>query len=286
MCIYFLFVNNDPTDEDDLQIVIALNRDEYYDRPTLPAHFWNEECIGGVDVQPGREGGTWFGLNSKRQRFGALLNILEPTPAPDKRGRGSLVTDFLQGSETAESYARKISQYRQEFNGFNLVLLDRSVDGRWSVHYCSSQDDKSPREIPPGILAFGNSMVDRPWQKVIKGHEKFEQIVRQHHSRKDADTLKQQLLEMLSDRTSHLPDPVLESQRSTPYPTETAVRSAIYVDFTPFYRYGTRTHTIVLIDGAGRCEFTEKTMKQSTPTDANGSSPPSWQTSNYTFQLG
>ena len=47
MCILFLYVNNNTVDVDEYQVIIAMNRDEFIDRLTLPAHFWNEHCIGG-----------------------------------------------------------------------------------------------------------------------------------------------------------------------------------------------------------------------------------------------
>ena len=47
MCILFVYVNNDAVDDDEYQVIIAMNRDEFIDRPTLPAHFWNEHCISG-----------------------------------------------------------------------------------------------------------------------------------------------------------------------------------------------------------------------------------------------
>lgn len=41
----------------------------------------------GLDMEPGREGGTWFGT-SKSSKTGALLNILQTDPCLDKQGRG------------------------------------------------------------------------------------------------------------------------------------------------------------------------------------------------------
>jgi len=50
MCLLFVYVNNNAVDADEYQVVIAMNRDEFIDRPTLPAHFWNEHCISGLLV--------------------------------------------------------------------------------------------------------------------------------------------------------------------------------------------------------------------------------------------
>jgi len=42
-------------------------------------------------------------------------------------------------------------------------------------------------------------VIDRPWQKVLKGRERFEQIVSQHHHRSNNAELKKDLIGMLSD---------------------------------------------------------------------------------------
>jgi len=47
MCILFVYINNNAADDDEYQLIVAMNRDEFIDRPTLPAHFWNDHCISG-----------------------------------------------------------------------------------------------------------------------------------------------------------------------------------------------------------------------------------------------
>jgi uncharacterized protein with NRDE domain len=47
MCILFVFIKNDAA-EDEFSVIVAKNRDEIFHRPATPAHFWNEDCIGGT----------------------------------------------------------------------------------------------------------------------------------------------------------------------------------------------------------------------------------------------
>ena len=48
MCILFAYVSNNPK-KDGYQVIIANNRDEYYDRLTKPADFWEDfpQCLSG-----------------------------------------------------------------------------------------------------------------------------------------------------------------------------------------------------------------------------------------------
>ena len=52
MCILFVYINNDST-ADGYQVVIANNREEFYDRPTKPAEKWgvNNSLIAGNNTR-------------------------------------------------------------------------------------------------------------------------------------------------------------------------------------------------------------------------------------------
>ena len=54
MCILFAYINNDAQDGE-FQLVLANNRDEFYDRPTAPAARWQHDpaCISGMWVDCG-----------------------------------------------------------------------------------------------------------------------------------------------------------------------------------------------------------------------------------------
>ena len=57
----------------DLNSVLASNRDENKDRPSLSAHFWadNQDVLGGRDLL---QHGTWLAL-SKKGKMGILTNF-------------------------------------------------------------------------------------------------------------------------------------------------------------------------------------------------------------------
>ncbi|KZS98267.1 DUF833-domain-containing protein [Sistotremastrum niveocremeum HHB9708] len=118
-------------------LVLAANRDEHLDRPTVPAQFHNfgehnegsETEIGhilsGVDT---RAGGTWFGVNRSGD-VGLLTNITE-TPRKWTSSRGHLVSRFLLHSHAKDGSEDPLHDFidvatsnEERYAGFNLVLF-------------------------------------------------------------------------------------------------------------------------------------------------------------------
>ena len=63
----------------DLPLVLIANRDEYYRRPTRPAHYWDDApgVLGGRDLEAG---GSWLGVDMAG-RLAAVTNYREPPRA-------------------------------------------------------------------------------------------------------------------------------------------------------------------------------------------------------------
>ena len=68
MCIISFHQGNHPT----YKLIVAANRDEFYNRPTAAANWWEDhpQLLAGRDL---RAGGTWMAL-TKDGRFAALTN--------------------------------------------------------------------------------------------------------------------------------------------------------------------------------------------------------------------
>lgn len=90
MCITFLYVSENPCDK--YKLILAMNRDEYFRRPTSKS-FWQDQILAGRDQEPGKEGGTWLAIN-KQGQIGLLTNIYTDKISPGA-GRGFLVIDAL-----------------------------------------------------------------------------------------------------------------------------------------------------------------------------------------------
>jgi uncharacterized protein with NRDE domain len=155
-----------------LPLLLAANRDEFFDRPTAPWHRWSlpggGEVLGGRDL---RDGGTWLGV-SLCARVAMLTNVRCAQAASGLRSRGELATRWLAG-ERLDTLQADIAP--QAYGGFNLVVGDLK-SGAW--HWLSNCDPLRPcdgvvphltsRSLAPGVYGLSNAALDTPWPKTLR----------------------------------------------------------------------------------------------------------------------
>ena len=119
MCLILFSYNQHP----EFPLVLAANRDEFYNRPAEKAKFWksNPEIVAGVDLTAG---GTWMGITKHGKmamitNYRDLRNIKQEAPS-----RGHLVADFLIGKTSAATYMENLISNTHEYNGYNLIVGD------------------------------------------------------------------------------------------------------------------------------------------------------------------
>ncbi len=230
-------------------LVAAANRDEFYDRPTAAAAAWpeNPKVYAGRDL---KGGGSWMGINQEGPngpRFAALTNIRGPQERrEDAPSRGALVADFLAGELDAEAYISKIAAGSDDYNGFNLVLGDRTRLFWYSNR--GGEDERNGKELAPGIYGISNSLLDAPWPKVVRTKAQFASLLCQG-APEDA------YFEMLADTTRasdlRLPDTgiAIDLER---------VLSAVCIETAG---YGTRTSTVVRLWDDAPAELHERLLQ-------------------------
>ena len=142
-----------------LPIVIAANRDEFYDRPTHALHLWDDDknIAGGRDL---RAGGTWLAI-TQEGRFAAVTNI-RGIDVPNPRSRGELVGNFVRSDLDPLDYAQQIQP--QEYAGFHLITGDRA-----RVAHVAS--DVPASLLPDGIFAVSNAPASIDWPKIALARE-------------------------------------------------------------------------------------------------------------------
>ncbi|KAI4873200.1 hypothetical protein NFI96_000618 [Prochilodus magdalenae] len=131
-------------------LILAANRDEFYNRPSKAADFWgsSKEILSGLDQEEGKEGGSWLGI-TKRGKLAALTNYLEGKPNPDAQGRGKQLLLYLLQSKpplTAVNRWSAAEFHRNEADGNVCTCKFRMTEEKYPgceivEQECSEQND-------------------------------------------------------------------------------------------------------------------------------------------------
>jgi uncharacterized protein with NRDE domain len=238
MCLILLALQKHPK----YKLLVAANRDEYYERPSQPPHFWKEapHLLAGRDLVAS---GTWLGI-TRKGRIAAVTNYRDPANVKsDAPSRGKLVSDFLLSDLDAVPYLDFVRREKDRYNGFNLLLGNRER----ITWYSNRSDQVVP--LPPGVYALSNHLLDTPWPKVVRAKASFEEIV---SAAKNPSV--ESLFRLLKDQTV-APDDRLPH---TGVPLEwERVLSSIFITSPT---YGTRSSSLVLIDKEDRVTFLDRTF--------------------------
>lgn len=235
MCLIVFALNR----HENYPLILVANRDEFLDRPTATAGFWEDapHVLGGRDL---REGGTWLGVTIDG-RFAAVTNYREPgAQVVEPFSRGKLVADYLKQRPEPAAYARQLEELAGRCNGFN-ILYGTIRD----VRYASNRGPGGP--VSDGIHALSNHLLDTPWPKAERARQLMEDLL----SRETIDP--EQLIEAISD--------------SSPFPDHTLPHSGVSLELERFLsplfirggHYGTRSTTVLLASRDNRISFTERT---------------------------
>lgn len=266
-------------------LVIASNRDEFYDRPALPLASWQTDSgqtvISGRDM---RAGGTWLGM-TPGGRIAMLTNVRELPQTGAPKSRGELALRWLEGDMSAEQFMARTDS--EAYGGFNLVVGDFEA-GCWT--WLSNRsfaprsggapgsrptgDGWQSARLPPGVYGLSNAALNTPWPKTQALTGALTTALARLDPMNGAVALEEALWAALASRqsaaASDLPDTGL------PVALEKALSSA-FVE-APARGYGTRCSTLVVVsrekDGlaAGGCSVR---VEEKTHLYAPGKSPAS-----------
>jgi uncharacterized protein with NRDE domain len=237
MCLILLAYKTHPQ----YPLIIAVNRDESYDRPTAPAAFREDSpsLLAGKDL---RSGGTWLGI-TRNGRIAALANYRGPQEfKANAPSRGLLVSNYLLGDLSAAEYLKKLQTTADLCNGFNMIFGDVR-----QLYYFSNRGTV-PALLSPGIHGQSNHLLDTPWPKVLRGKESLQDILS-----KQPKPTAEELFALLADRT--VPEDRLLPDTGIGLEKERLLAPLFIVSPT----YGTRSSTVILINRDGEITFCERT---------------------------
>lgn len=234
MCLLFFALDA----HSDYPLVLAANRDEFYDRPTQGLHLWKDapDLLAGRDLH---KGGTWFGV-TKTGRWAAVTNFREPGQKVEAKSRGILVSNFLVSDSSPLSYIDELIPDARKYNGFNLVVGDLQ-----HAFYFSNRHTEA-KTLGSGVFGLSNHFLDTPWPKVEKGKKKLLNLLHRENVNTDS------LFSLLTDRTR-------ASDEALP---NTGVGIEMERLLSPGFIngevYGTRSSTTLLINKNNRLKLEER----------------------------
>jgi len=223
----------------DKPLVLLGNRDELYSRAAAPLSVWHDSpIIAGRDLQ---SGGSWLGITSTG-RWAVITNYRENVTAPvHVISRGSLVVDFLHGSQAPLAFLLSINPV--DYAGFNLIVGTRTeaavLGNRGTL----------PHMLQPGFYSLSNALLNTAWpktQRLLRGFESLDLG--------DEDELIEAGLALLGDETLALDVELPDT--GVGYAREKMLSSICIVNPA----YGTRVSSVLLLDQNGYT-FVEKTLK-------------------------
>lgn len=239
MCLINFHIQDHPI----YRLIVAANRDEFYERPTAPAQFWEDKpyLLAGRDLS---QRGTWLGI-TKSGRFAALTNYRDPAEQrKNVRSRGEIVTDFLDSGVTAAQFLKALQQKRLEYAGFNVIA------GTADELFYYSNVENEVKKISAGTHGLCNHVLDTPWPKVVKGKLELQKLVEQQRNIQPDE-----LFDVLQDAEpfpdGQLPDTGVGKKLER-------VLSSLFIQSEG---YGTRSSTVLLIDHENNITFVERTYR-------------------------
>lgn len=218
-------------------LVLAANRDEFFDRPAARLAWWHPspegpEILGGRDLAAG---GTWLGL-TLQGRLALVTNVRDPSRIdPDAPSRGQLVPLWLRGDLPLDRFWPRVAM--GGYNGFNLIAADFAAG---TCHWMSNTE-VLPRAMERGIHGLSNAVLDTPWPKVQKLKSRLGEAL---HACGSAEELADELLDALADREKAADEALPRTGVSLDWEREL---SPAFIR-TPDGRYGTRCSTEIITE--------------------------------------
>ena len=238
-------------------LIVAANRDEFYERPSAPVSFWSDmpAVLAGRDLTGG---GTWFGI-TRNGRIAAVTNYRDPASHKhDVPSRGWLVRDFLTWQGKPAAYLKDVARRADQYNGFNLILGDMT-----RLYYFSHRGRLI--ELSEGLYGLSNHLLDTPWPKVEKGKADLGRLLSGTEN-----PLPEDIFNILSDQSR--PDDDLLTDTGVGLEWE-RILSSIFIT-SPVY--GTRSSTVLMIDRKGHVMLAERVF------DGH---PVPWMTAKFEFRI-
>ncbi len=140
----------------DAPILVAANREEAFDRPSLVPSIQpgKPRVLSGVDA---KAGGTWLGVNQNGLFVGACNRSRFAVP-PAPRSRGVLCRELLRANSARHAVDMALEELSEpKYDGVNFIIAD--YESGWCVH---GGDDAEVVELEEGLNIVGSMDMNDP----------------------------------------------------------------------------------------------------------------------------
>lgn len=223
-------------------LIIVANRDEFYERPTAAADFWEDfpTILAGRDL---RMRGSWLGITTTG-RFAAITNFRDPSrPETGQISRGAIVNNFLTSEQSSTQFIETLQKNKDLYAGFNVLLYD----GDSLQHYNNIFDEHTI--VPAGVHSLSNASFNTPWPKA-----QFAQQALQHRIEQEA-LQTNELISLLAN------DAIANDEQLPNTGVGIYLERALSAPFVKLSNYGTRCSTAVTFSKEGSIHFLERTYE-------------------------
>lgn len=236
MCLLAFYWKSHPK----YKLIFVSNRDEFYERQTAKAHFWEDapNILAGRDLEAG---GTWMGI-SKNGQFTALTNYRDPKNIlQNVPSRGDLTTNFLKGRQSPAVYLNDLASSGITYNGYNLLVGDVQED-----FYYFSNYENEVRKLEPGFYGLSNHLLETPWFKVESLKKGLANLIQREQFSPE------NIFNILQDPIPAPDDKVQQTGMTL------EMEKMLSAKFIKSENYGTRASYVVLIGYDNQVTFSEQ----------------------------
>ncbi|GAB5405972.1 MAG: NRDE family protein [Aureliella sp.] len=143
-------------------ILVAANREEYYDRPSQPPSIQSGKprVLCGLDQ---RAGGTWLGVN----QHGMFVGVCSRRSSGEQlgaRARGLLAREVLRTGSARKGVDKAMEEMLSDrYESLNMVICD--AESGWVIHA-----DQEPEVVPleEGLNIIGNQDMNDPTDERVR----------------------------------------------------------------------------------------------------------------------
>ena len=215
-------------------LIIVQNRDEVYERESLPIHFWEDhpDILAGRDVL---RGGTWSGI-TKTGRFASMTNRpFDDFPSiKDSYSRGKLVKDYLSATDSPSDFLKYVKENRFKYDSYQIVF------GTVDELYVYSNATDTHRQFKPGLHSVSNTSDDLSQHRIDRSLDLIGEYLKDHPEPNPDDLIHYFKDTQKAEELTHFPKEISYEMAKD--------NSSIFIDGETF---GTVNTTVFLVHKSG-----------------------------------